>query len=139
MLKVKFKFCIYVTEIKVMPYAKALPLFIVSYILKLLIVYYFKFILGIKKMLFRVLIRNNINTIVVYIKDVITKLYCGTIKYDIKSFYMSSFDRDTKLQNTAYKIENNIELTEKDIMTLSFMYYLINLVMMFQYKAQSKK
>jgi len=90
-------------------------------------------------MLFRVLIRNNINTIVVYIKDVITKLYCGTIKYDIKSFYMSSFDRDTKLQNTAYKIENNIELTEKDIMTLSFMYYLINLVMMFQYKAQSKK
>jgi hypothetical protein len=36
-------------------------------------------------MLFRVLIRNNINTIVVYIKDVITKLYCGTIKYDIKS------------------------------------------------------
>ena len=84
-------------------------------------------------MLFRVLIRNNINTIVVYIKDVITKLYCGTIKYDIKSFYMSSFDRDTKLQNTGYKVENNIELTEKDIMTLSFMHYLINLVMMFQY------
>jgi len=50
-------------------------------------------------MLFRVLIRNNINTIVVYIKDVITKLYCGTIKYDIKSFYMSSFDRDTKAQS----------------------------------------
>ena len=82
-------------------------------------------------MLFRVLIRNNINTIVVYIKDVITKLYCGTIKYDIKSFYMSSFDRDAKLQNTGYKVENNIELTEKDIMTLSFMHYLINLLMMF--------
>ena len=46
---------------------------------------------------------------------------------------MSSFDRDTKLQNTGYKVENNIELTEKDIMTLSFMHYLINLVMMFQY------
>ena len=39
-----------------------------------------------------------------------------------------------KLQNTGYKVENNIELTEKEIMTLSFMHYLINLVMMFQYK-----
>jgi len=38
-----------------------------------------------------------------------------------------------KLQNTGYKVENNIELTGKDIMTLSFMHYLINLVMMFQY------
>lgn len=67
--------------------------------------------------------KKRITTIVIYsseIKDVITKLDCGTIKYDIKSFYMSSFDGDAKLQNIGYKVENNIELTEQDIMTLSF-------------------
>lgn len=67
--------------------------------------------------------RKRINTIVVYsseIKDVISKLDCGTIKYDIKSFYMSSFDGDSKLQNIKYKVENSVELTEQDIMTLSF-------------------
>ena len=67
--------------------------------------------------------KKNINTIVVYsseIKDVITNLNCGTINYDINSFYMSSFDGDSKLQDIEYKVENNIELTEQDIMTLSF-------------------
>ena len=33
---------------------------------------------------------------------------------------MSSFDGDSKLQNIKDKVENNIELTEQDIMTLSF-------------------
>ena len=67
--------------------------------------------------------KKRITTIVVYsseIKDVITKLDCGTIKYDIKSFYMSSFDGDSKLKNIKDKVDNNIELTEQDIMTLSF-------------------
>ena len=65
----------------------------------------------------------NINTIVVYsseITDVATHLNCGTIKYDIKSFYMSSFDGDAKLKNIGHKVENNMELTQQDIMTLSF-------------------
>lgn len=67
--------------------------------------------------------RKKITTIVVYsseIRDVITKLDCGTIKYNVNSFYMSSFDGDSKLQNIKYKVDNNIELTEQDIMTLSF-------------------
>jgi hypothetical protein len=67
--------------------------------------------------------KKRITTIVVYsseIKDVITKLDCGSIKYDIKSFYMSSFDGDFKLKNIKDKVDNNIKLTEQDIMTLSF-------------------
>ena len=67
--------------------------------------------------------KRKITTIVVYsseINDVVTKLDCGSIKYDIKSFYMSSFDGDVKLKNIKDKVDNNIELTEQDIMTLSF-------------------
>jgi len=67
--------------------------------------------------------KKKITTIVVYsseINDVVTKLDCGSIKYDIKSFYMSSFDGDVKLQNIKDKVDNNIELTEQDIITLSF-------------------
>lgn len=67
--------------------------------------------------------RKNINTIVVYsseIKDATASLNCGTIRYDVNSFYMSSFDGDSKLENIKCKVENNIELAEQDIMTLSF-------------------
>ena len=67
--------------------------------------------------------KMNINTIVVYsseITDVVSHLNCGSIKYDIKSFYMKNFNGDAKLQTIGYKVNNNIELTQQDIMTLSF-------------------
>jgi hypothetical protein len=67
--------------------------------------------------------KMNINTIVVYsseITDSVTHLNCGSIKYDIKSFYMKNFNGDEKLQTIEYKVNNNIELTQQDIMTLSF-------------------
>jgi hypothetical protein len=67
--------------------------------------------------------KMNINTIVIYsseITDVVTHMNCGSIKYDIKSFYMSNFDGDEKLQIIEHKVRNNIELTQQDIMTLSF-------------------
>ncbi len=67
--------------------------------------------------------QKKITTVVVYssdIKEVITNLDCGSIKYNIKSFYMSNFDGDSKLNNIKHKVDNNIELTEQDIMTLSF-------------------
>lgn len=67
--------------------------------------------------------KMNINTIVVYsseITDAVNHLNCGTINYDVKSFYMNSFSGDAKLENIRYKVENNIELKRQDIMTLSF-------------------
>ncbi|OOM78314.1 hypothetical protein CLPUN_19230 [Clostridium puniceum] len=65
----------------------------------------------------------NINTIVVYsseITDAVNHLNCGSITYDIKSFYMKNFNGDEKLQTIEYKVNNNTELTQQDIMTLSF-------------------
>jgi hypothetical protein len=65
----------------------------------------------------------NINTIVVYsseITDTVTHLNCGSIRYDIKSFYMKNYNGDEKLQTIEYKVNNNIDLTQQDIMTLSF-------------------
>ena len=66
---------------------------------------------------------KKITTVVVYssdIKDAVTNLDCGSIKYNIKSFYMSDFDGDSKLENIKQRVENNIELTDQEIMTLSF-------------------
>lgn len=67
--------------------------------------------------------KMNINTIVVYsseITDAVTHLNCGSIIYNIKTFYMKNFNGDEKLQTIEYKVNNNIELTQQDIMTLSF-------------------
>ncbi|MFT8352298.1 DUF4351 domain-containing protein [Clostridium saccharoperbutylacetonicum] len=67
--------------------------------------------------------KKNISTIIVYsseIEDAITHLNCGTIKYGVKAFYMKNFDGDCNLEDIRYKVENNIELTKKDIITLSF-------------------
>lgn len=67
--------------------------------------------------------KKNINTIVVYsseISDAATTLNCGTINYRVNGFYMSNLDGDSKLKNIEYKVQNNIQLTEQDIMTLSF-------------------
>jgi len=67
--------------------------------------------------------KKKIKTIVVYssdIKDTITYLDCGTIKYTVEAFYMKSFDGDKRLANIKKKVDNNIELTEQDIMSLSF-------------------
>lgn len=67
--------------------------------------------------------KKKINTLVVYssdIKDVITDLNCGSIKYNIKSFYMNNLDGDLKIDYLREKIENNSPLSKQDIMTLSF-------------------
>lgn len=67
--------------------------------------------------------KKNITTIIVYsseIKNAVTYLNCGTIKYEVMAFYMKKFDGDANLEDIRYKVENNIELTQKDIMTLSF-------------------
>jgi len=66
--------------------------------------------------------KRNIRTLVVYssdIKEAPTYLDCGSIKYNVEAFYMKNLDGDSKLNNIKYKVENNIELTEQDIITLS--------------------
>jgi hypothetical protein len=66
---------------------------------------------------------RKIDTIVVYssdINNVNTNINCGSINYSIKAFYMSQYDGDQRLNNIKEKIENNTELTEQDIMSLSF-------------------
>lgn len=67
--------------------------------------------------------KKKIRTVVVYssdIEDTITYLNCGTIKYNVEAFYMKSFDGDRRLADIKHKVENDIELTEQDIMSLSF-------------------
>ncbi len=67
--------------------------------------------------------KRNIRTLVVYssdIKEAPTYLDCGSIKYNVEAFYMKNLDGDSKLNNIKYKVDNNIELTEQDIITLSF-------------------
>lgn len=67
--------------------------------------------------------KRNIRTLVVYSSDITnasTYLDCGSIKYNVEAFYMKNLDGDNKLNNIKNKVNNNIELTEQDIMTLSF-------------------
>ncbi|PRR81776.1 DUF4351 domain-containing protein [Clostridium vincentii] len=67
--------------------------------------------------------KKKIRTVVVYssdIKNTITYLNCGTINYNVEAFYMKSLDGDSKLDYIRHKVENDITLTEQDIMSLSF-------------------
>ena len=67
--------------------------------------------------------KRKIRTIVIYsseINDVNTHINCGSIKYSIEAFYMNQLNGDEKLKEIQFKIKNNIELTQNDIMALSF-------------------
>ena len=67
--------------------------------------------------------KRKIRTIVIYsseINDVNTNINCGSIKYSIEAFYMNQLNGDEKLKEIQFKIKNNIELTQNDIMALSF-------------------
>ena len=67
--------------------------------------------------------KRKIRTIVIYsseINDVNTYINCGSIKYSIEAFYMNQLNGDEKLKEIQFKIKNNIELTQNDIMALSF-------------------
>ncbi|SHJ10410.1 protein of unknown function [Clostridium cavendishii DSM 21758] len=67
--------------------------------------------------------RKNIRTVVVYssdIKDVVTNINCGSINYTLECFYMSKLNGDENYERIKTKVDNGEELTEQDIMTLSF-------------------
>lgn len=68
--------------------------------------------------------KRKINTIVIYssdITDVETYIDAGTIKYEVKAFYMKSLNGDDKLRELSEKIQSGIDLTEKDILSLSLL------------------
>lgn len=67
--------------------------------------------------------RKNIRTVVVYSSDILetrSHLNCGSINYSVESFYMKNLNGDETLKKLKYKVENNIQLNEQDIMNLSF-------------------
>lgn len=66
---------------------------------------------------------KKVNTLVVYssnIKESNTKVDAGSLKYEIQAFYMSSLDGDAKYNELKLKIENGIELTKEEILSLTF-------------------
>jgi predicted transposase/invertase (TIGR01784 family) len=66
----------------------------------------------------------KVNTIVVYssnIKKSKTKLDGGSLKYEIQTFYMSSLDGDKKYSELKSKIEAGKELTNEEILSLTFL------------------
>lgn len=66
---------------------------------------------------------RKIETIVIYssdIKDVKSELNMGSIKYSIKTFYMSSLDGDSIFENIKRKIEQGDNLDDVDILKLTF-------------------
>ncbi|WML33445.1 DUF4351 domain-containing protein [Clostridium sp. OS1-26] len=66
---------------------------------------------------------RKIKTIVVYSADIEnakTYVDAGNIKYNIEAFYMSSINGDEKYDVFKRKIENNEELTDEEILSLTF-------------------
>ncbi|WPC43946.1 hypothetical protein [Clostridium sp. JS66] len=66
---------------------------------------------------------RKIKTIVVYsadIENVKTYVDAGNIKYSIDAFYMSSMNGDEKYDILKDKIESNEELTDEEILSLTF-------------------
>ncbi|WP_066827666.1 hypothetical protein, partial [Clostridium tepidiprofundi] len=66
---------------------------------------------------------KKVNTIVIYsadIKNTKTKLDGGSLKYEIQAFYMSSLDGDKKYAQLKEKIEAGKELTNEEILSLTF-------------------
>lgn len=66
---------------------------------------------------------RKIKTIVVYsadIENIKTYIDAGNIKYSIDAFYMSSINGDEKYDILKDKIESNEELTDEEILSLTF-------------------
>ena len=66
---------------------------------------------------------RKIRTIVVYsadIEKVSTSIDAGSINYNIEAFYMSGLDGDEKYNYLKDKIENNKELSDDEILSLTF-------------------
>ncbi len=67
--------------------------------------------------------KKDITTVVVYsadIKKVKSQLDIGAIKYNILPIYMTHYNGDEVLENIRRKIQANQELTNQDIMKLTF-------------------
>lgn len=67
--------------------------------------------------------KRNIKTVVIYsadIKEVQSHLDIGSIKYNIFPIYMTNYNGDQVLEDIRHKINSNIELTNQDIMNLTF-------------------
>lgn len=67
---------------------------------------------------------KKIRTIVIYssdIKKTKTVLDAGTIKYNIEAYYMSSINGDENYSKLKHKMETKEELSDKDILTLTFL------------------
>jgi len=69
-------------------------------------------------------VQKPIRTIVVYtadIKDTITMLDAGAIKYSVDAFYMSSLDGDVTYETIRSKIKTGKPLTKQDLMSIVFL------------------
>jgi len=69
-------------------------------------------------------VRRPIRTIVVYtadIKDTITTLDAGAIKYNVEAFYMSTLDGDITYEAIHSKVASGEPLTKQDLMSIVFL------------------
>ena len=67
--------------------------------------------------------RRKVRTMVVYsadISNVDTNIDAGSIKYEVEAFYMNKLDGDEKYNKLKEKIESNENLTDEDILSLTF-------------------
>jgi predicted transposase/invertase (TIGR01784 family) len=67
--------------------------------------------------------RKNIKTVVVYSSDITEssdEIFCGSLNYKVKAFYMVNLDGDEKYSRIKSKINNEEELTIEDIVILTF-------------------
>jgi len=68
--------------------------------------------------------KRRIRTIVVYssnIERTETNLDLGSIKYEVEPYYMGNLDGEEKYIILKNKINNNVELTKQDLLTLVFL------------------
>ena len=68
--------------------------------------------------------RRPIKTIVVYssdIKNAITELNAGSIKYNVEAFYMITLDGDKTYDDIKAKVSTGQQLTKQDLMSIVFM------------------
>lgn len=67
---------------------------------------------------------KKVKTIVVYssnIKKATTSIDAGSIKYEVKGFYMYGIDGDEKYEKLKKKVANDEELDRQDILSLTFL------------------
>jgi hypothetical protein len=65
-----------------------------------------------------------VRTIVVYsadVKETITTLDAGAIKYNVEAFYMSTLDGDKTYDEIKTKVDANEPLTKQDLMSIVFL------------------